>query len=147
MTEDSLVTDSSLDWMAGYSQPDQNENVTITAISGKTITFSPALKYDHYCTKYYCGEVGLLTRNIVFKGDSTSDSSLFGGHLLMRSATIARISAVEFTRFGQQGVVGRYPVHFHMQGDKVGKNFYIKDSSIHHNYQRCVVVHSQFLFF
>ena len=70
-----------------------------------------------------------------------------------------RIDGVEFTRMGQTGVVGRYPVHFHLMGDKVGQNNYVKVTcihacvdqcmltlrpqrcSIHDNFQRCLVVH------
>lgn len=33
-------------------------------------------------------------------------------------------------------------MHFHMSLDVVAKNLYFKDSSVHHCYQRCVVVHN-----
>ena len=39
------------------------------------------------------------------------------------------------------GVLGRYPVHFHMIHDAVGEGMYAKDNSIHDVFQRCVVIH------
>jgi len=35
---------------------------------------------------------------------------------LTRRAEI-RLSGVEFTQMGQRGILGRYPVHFHIQHD------------------------------
>lgn len=49
----------------------------------------------------------LLTHNIVFRGDNKSDDQEFGGHLMMRKAKSIHIEGVEFTRFGQRGVLGR----------------------------------------
>ena len=48
---------------------------------------------------------------------------------------------VEFTSMGQLGVLGRYPLHFHLMRDQVGKGIYAKDNSFHHNFQRCVAIH------
>jgi hypothetical protein len=51
------------------------------------------------------GEVGLLTRNIVFRGDpETSSSNLYGAHIMLYSpgdeSCIGRIEYVEFTDVG-----------------------------------------------
>lgn len=35
----------------------------------------------------------------------------------------------------------RYPFHFHVMGDKIGKGYYVNESSFHHGYQRCLTVH------
>ena len=37
------------------------------------------------------------------------------------------------------GQLARYPVHWHLAGDKSGD--FLRDSSIHHSFQRCVTVH------
>jgi len=41
---------------------------------------------------------------------------------------------------GQEGILRRYPVHFHMLGDS-GAGSYLKDSSLHHTFNRCVTIH------
>lgn len=131
----------SISW-AGASRDleEQSEKRKIKSISGNIITFDEPLKYNHWVNEYYSAEVGSLTRRIVIQGDESSDDTLFGGHFLVRYAN-TRVTGVEFTRMGQLGVLGRYPVHFHMAGDVRDIDAYIKDCSIHDNYQRCLVVH------
>jgi cell migration-inducing and hyaluronan-binding protein len=51
----------------------------------------------------------------------------------------ARIEGVEFRDMGQRNRLRRYPVHFHMDGSATGS--YLKQSSIDHSFNRCVVVH------
>lgn len=79
---------------------------------GNTITLVEPLQYLHWGRDYERAEVGLLTRHIVIQGDESSLNSSFGGHLIMRHANL-KISGTEFTRMGQKGAMGRYPVHFH----------------------------------
>jgi cell migration-inducing and hyaluronan-binding protein len=40
-----------------------------------------------------------------------------------------------------QGLLARYPVHFHLFGERSGQGNFVKDCAIHDNYQRCVVIH------
>jgi hypothetical protein len=69
---DYIVVASTGDHMSQH----QNEKVEITAITGNTITFKPALEYRHLgITEVYGStslelraEVGLLTHNIIFRG-------------------------------------------------------------------------------
>ena len=53
--------------------------------------------------------------------------------------TSGRISYAEFTNGGQPIIKGRYPVHFHLNGDVFGS--YVRGNSIHDNYARCVTIH------
>jgi hypothetical protein len=53
-----------------------------------------------------CGnaEVGLLTRRILLKGDTSTvgpNEETFGGHVLMRKVADAEIVGVELTKMGQ----------------------------------------------
>ncbi len=108
-------------------------------------------------------EVGLLSRNVVIEGDARSaryDSPGpwlhygqgrtdyfpntfydpgFGGHAFFHMHDRVRIEGVEFRRMGQTGHAARYPVHWHHAGDSAGD--YIRNSSIHHSFQRGVVTH------
>ena len=59
----------------------------------------------------------------------------------MRNVATAKVEGVEFTRMGQKGILGRYPLHFHLMKNKVNDGFYAKHNSFHHNYQRCIAIH------
>lgn len=49
------------------------------------------------------------------------------------------LQQVEVRQAGQAFRLGRYPLHFHMQGDMTGN--YVKGSTIHHTYNRAMTVH------
>ncbi|MFP2996967.1 G8 domain-containing protein [Spongiivirga sp. MCCC 1A20706] len=132
---------------SGY-EPYEAEELTITSITNRTISFTPALKYRHFGEmQQYEGkqlderaEVALLTRNIKIQGASDSNELKFGGHtMIMSQSGPINIEGVEFTRMGQPGIEARYNLHWHLAGDRQGD--YIKNSSIHHSMQRGVVVH------
>lgn len=89
-------------------------------------------------------EVGLLTRNVVFRGDpETSKRNKYGAHIMLHShgheSVIGRIEYVEFRDVGQAFQLGRYPIHFHMIGTV--HHSYIRGNSIHHTYNRAVTFH------
>ncbi|XP_053149995.1 cell surface hyaluronidase isoform X2 [Hemicordylus capensis] len=103
-------------------------------------------------------EVGVLTRNILIKGE-TEDAcytgreckffsyDTFGGHVkIVKNFTSVHLSYVEFKQMGQQ-LLGAYPVHFHRCGDvdeKGGYSYktYVEGLSIHHCFSRCVTIHA-----
>jgi hypothetical protein len=130
--------------------------VTITAISGQTITFTPPLSYMHYGQFWFPpgssasspdaidmrAEVGLLTRNIVFRGDiteGTTGADKWGGHVMAIDQCSVRIKGVEFYHMGQKDNVARYPIHFHLCGNTT--NSYVKQNSFHDTFQRAVTIH------
>jgi cell surface hyaluronidase len=127
--------------------PKQAEEAVITAISGATVTLETALKTMHYGQLQQFGaqtlderaEVALLDRNVSIRGDDLSTGG-YGGHIMVMDTSSAFVGGVELNRMGQQGKLRRYPIHFHMQGES-GKGSYLKDSSIHHAFNRCVTVH------
>lgn len=124
------------------------EEVTIKSVSGSTVTFEPALKYQHWCqaetfasqTITECAEVGLLTRNIVVQGEAASSASGFGGHLMAMQGSSVRIEGAQFTRMGQKKKLGRYPIHFHLVGEAAGS--YVKNTSIEHAFNRFLTIHA-----
>ena len=66
---------------------------------------------------------------------------LIGGHtiILHSPEIIQNIRGVEFRKFGQQGNLGRYPLHFHLSENVDGSFAYknlVRDSN-----QRCYVTH------
>jgi len=85
-------------------------------------------------------EVGLLTRNIVVRGDDLSPEQEYGGHIILwREGCIGRISDAEFYNMGQLGQMGRYTIHFHQVGD--ASESYTKRSSMHHGFNRATTIH------
>uniref|UniRef100_A0ABM5FSC6 hyaluronoglucosaminidase n=1 Tax=Pogona vitticeps TaxID=103695 RepID=A0ABM5FSC6_9SAUR len=103
-------------------------------------------------------EVGVLTRNILIKGEMGDSCytgkecqffsyDTFGGHIqILKNFTSVHLSYVELKQMGQQ-VHGRYPVHFHRCGDVDEKGGYsyrtfLEGLSIHHCFSRCVTIHA-----
>jgi hypothetical protein len=150
------VIDSPATWRVGDKlliaateiDPRRSEVVTITGITGNTINFTPALAYaKHSVLQTINGKrldqrpsVSLLTRNIVMRGDAGSDAAKFSGHVMIMANGHAQVSGVQFDRMGQLGVKGRYPIHWHIAGDRSGN--YIINSSVSSSHQRAYVVHS-----
>lgn len=64
-----------------------------------------------------------------------------GGHFwVMNTPKVKQyIEGVDFQKFGQQGNIGRYPIHFHFCGDVTGS--VVTKNTIRQSNQRCVVVH------
>lgn len=103
-------------------------------------------------------EVINLTRNIVIQAPNDSDFTTngFGVHTMVMQGGRYRWQGVEVVRGGQQGFVGRYPIHWHMMsynmpngmslpsdgtfiGDISGQ--FIRGCSIRDSSQRAIVVH------
>ncbi len=123
--------------------PRQAEVKTITAIAGNTLTLDSALKYPHFGSVTFNvdqrAEVGLLSRNVRIQGDESSATTGFGGHIMGMMGSFMRVSGVELYRMGQLDQLARYPFHWHLMGQSPGQ--YIKNSSIHESFNRCVTMH------
>ena len=61
---------------------------------------------------------------------------------MFQTQQVQKIIGVELTNMGQQGKLGKYPMHFHLSQDVSGS--YVKKCSVHHTNQRCYVVHGSF---
>jgi hypothetical protein len=129
-----------------------HEEREIASISGSTITLTEALEYEHISVTPEFGgieipmqaEVGLLTRNVVFRGNpEDSRPELFGAHIMVHSpgdeSSVARIHYIELTEAGQAFSLGRYAIHFHMIGTVHGS--LVKGNAIHHSYNRACTTH------
>ena len=128
--------------------PFQREEATVTAVSGNVLTLDHPLANTHWGTvQTFDGrpvderaEVALLSRNVTIEGELSSSEGGFGGQIMVMGGGAARLEGVELNRMGQRGILRRYPVHFHMLGD-AGAGSYVKNSSLHHTFNRCVTVH------
>lgn len=88
----------------------------------------------------FATEVALLSRNVLFQGGYTA-RAVQGGHLwIMQTPSVVQtLVGVDFQRFGQQGRLGRYPIHLHFCGDSTGT--VIAKNTVRQSNQRCIVVH------
>jgi len=84
-------------------------------------------------------EVGLLSRNIKIQGDAQSENNKFGGHIMVMANSKAYLSNVELYRMGQENILGRYPFHWHLNGNSAGQ--FIQNCSVHQTYNRAITVH------
>lgn len=120
---------------------------TIAAASGRALTLDSPLDHRHWGElQTFDGrvvderaEVALLTHNVVVRGDAASAEDGFGGHVMVMDGSTARIEGAELAAMGQRKALRRYPVHFHMDGDASGS--YLKRTTVHDSFNRCVVVH------
>lgn len=71
-------------------------------------------------------------------------TSRFGAHVIARKS-YTKISGVELYLVGQKGVIGRYPIHFHMARDVSAFNCQLYSNSIHNTFSRCITIHSNLL--
>lgn len=138
------------------------EERTITKIEGSTVFFDKPLEHRHYGEQQNLGngevldmraEVTNLSRNISITGSDEGESRIinnsgnpdyytragYGGHTVYLPNSQVKIDGVEFAGLGLSGELGGYPVHFHHTGNAEGS--YLKNSSIHHTFQRGLVVH------
>ncbi len=123
--------------------PRQAETRIVTAISGNALTLDRPLEYMHFGEITFGvderGEVGLLTRNIRIQASDDAEKTWFGGHIMAMAGSKMQVSGVELNRMGQNMHLARYPIHWHILGE--GEGQYIRNSSIHDTYSRCVTVH------
>lgn len=95
-------------------------------------------------------EIASLSRPVVF--DSVTDhdhwhpdygtKQIHGGHLIVYHTpnVVQRIEGIQVQHFGQQGNLGRYPIHFHHSGRVTGS--VVRNNIVRASLQRCVVVHA-----
>ncbi|MEM9045369.1 MAG: SdrD B-like domain-containing protein [Pseudomonadota bacterium] len=134
----------------------QHEEFTIQAINGRTITLDGQLEFQHMAeTRHYDNgltgadhntwevdmraNVALLSRNVTIQGDADSVQDGFGAHTMVMHGAMQHIDGAEFTRVGQEDILGRYPIHWHLNGDSEGQ--FVTNSSIHHSYQKGATIH------
>jgi len=100
-------------------------------------------------------EVAILNRNVRIQGLASQDTDIefgdrarynpgtvdgFGAHtMIMGSAGQITLDSVQFDLMGQTGRLGRYPVHWHVAGDRSGD--ILRGASITNSNNRGVTVH------
>lgn len=89
------------------------EEKTLALVNGLVLTLSAPLTGPHAGTLPMRAEVANLSRNIVVE---SADPLGARGHTMFHRGSSGSLSYVELRDLGKEGVLGRYPVHFHLVG-------------------------------
>jgi len=155
---------STVSWLANQevviasTDYDQNqcEKRTIYSLGGTSIKVNNGLIYPHWgATEGLAydpigieerAEVGLLSRSIVIEGTPyvTPGGVTSAGHVVLRNASTstprAELSWVEFKNLGKEGVLGKYPMHFHQISAASGS--FVRNCSFNKSYNRAISIHT-----
>ena len=89
------------------------ESTSLASVAGDTVALAaPAQRTHPVVAGRWTAEIGDLTRNVKVEGTSTGYS-----HVFIHSTAPQSIRFVELTYMGTDRVIGRYPLHFHHDGD------------------------------
>lgn len=76
-------------------------------------------------------------------GEPNSAKARYGSHLMMTGSAEngfkGHIAYTEFTDCGQPKIIGRYCIHFHMNGDL--SDSFALGNAVHHSMARVVTLH------
>ena len=136
-----VITSHTHDWFDNQARTIIGQvNVQLTGYVGWKLNATFVRPTTILESKDFAVEVALLSRNILFEG-GTDTQIRHGAHFMVfHTPTIVQnINGVEFRNFGQQGLLGRYPIHFHHCGDVPGS--VVSKNSIRKSHQRCIDVH------
>lgn len=124
---------------------DAEDLATIESIDVTTGAIKLTFPLNHYKTTAaqdprFATEVAILHRATVFEAENDNVLDYIGGHsMVMHTAAEQRISGAAFYNFGQQGLLGKYPVHFHMAGNH--SSSVVSKNVVQRSNQRCYVIH------
>ncbi len=122
---------------AGQDQQPQTELRKITAVSGNTIELDQALEYEHLGSGEFRSEVACLSRNVVIE---SADPEGVRGHTVYHRFSKGGISYARFAHLGKEGVLGRYPIHFHLVGDTM-RGSRVEGAAVVDSHNRWVTIH------
>ncbi|MEM7306427.1 MAG: G8 domain-containing protein [Planctomycetota bacterium] len=95
------------------------------------------LGLHHRAEDGYAGEVANLSRNVVIE---SAEPDGIRGHTMYHRSSRGSISYAEFRHLGKEGVLGRYPIHFHLVEDTMRGSSVI-GASIWDSDNRWVTIH------
>jgi hypothetical protein len=80
----------------------------------KLLILDRPLDFPHAAKDGYAAEVANLSRNVVIESAAPKGVR---GHTMYHRFSKGSISHAEFRHLGKRGLLGRYPIHFHLTGD------------------------------
>ncbi len=102
----------------GYRINRTSETRTIVAIAGERIEIDKPLENVHFGEGDFRSEVANLSRTVLIENaPHLGGEKLIAGHTMYHHGSLGSISYARFDGLGKEGVLGRYPIHFHLVGD------------------------------
>ncbi|MEX0715702.1 MAG: G8 domain-containing protein [Planctomycetaceae bacterium] len=129
-----ILTDSTQSY---GSRRSGTEERTITAIEGTTVTLDEPLVYEHSGEGEFRSEIANLSRNVVIE---SADPKGVRGHTVYHWGSRGGISYARFAHLGKRGVLGRYPIHFHLVDDTM-RGSAVVGVSVVDSHNRWVTIH------
>lgn len=125
---------------AGYDRGrdgSETEERRIAKIEGKKIVLNKALGKEHPGAGEFRSEVANLSRNVIIE---SADPEGVRGHTMYHRFSKGSISYARFAGMGKEGVLGRYPIHFHLVRDTM-RGSSVVGAAIVNSGNRFVTVH------
>lgn len=120
----------------------QTEERVVTKIDGTMVTLDRPLANEHFGHGEFRSEIANLSRNVIVE---SADPDGVRGHTLYHQFSRGGISYARFAHLGKEGVLGRYPIHFHLVEDTMRGSGVI-GAAIVDSRNRWVTIHgSQYL--
>lgn len=121
----------------GRPKPVGTEERTIVSIDGTIVTLDRPLEKSHRCEGIQRCEVANLSRNVVVESADTTGAR---GHTMYHHGSSGGISYAEFRHLGKEGVLGKYPIHFHLVRDTM-RGSGVLGASVWDSHNRWITVH------
>ncbi len=96
------------------SVPTETERRVIRAIDETRITLDAPLKFVHTGEGEFRSEVANLSRTVIVE---SAQPDIARGHTMHHWGSGGSLSYARFAHLGKEGVLGRYPIHFHLADD------------------------------
>ncbi len=115
----------------------ETERRTIRRIDGVTVELDEPLERVHFGSGDFRSEVANLSRNVIIE---SAEPDGVRGHTLYHRFSRGSIGHVRFAHLGKEGVLGRYPIHFHIVGDTMRGSSVI-GAAIVDSHNRWITIH------
>jgi len=136
-----LVTGSSR--KPGYRKMREDPNAAssetrkIAKIDGATIQLDKPLVNEHAGTDEFRSEAANLSRNVIVE---SADPAGVRGHTMYHRNSAGGLSYARFAHLGKEGLLGRYPIHYHLVGDTM-RGSSVLGVSVVDSHNRWVTIH------
>lgn len=114
-----------------------SETRRISRIDGLTMHLDRPLAQEHLGEGEFRCEVANLSRNVIIE---SADPKGVRGHTMYHRHCAGGISYARFAHLGQEGLLGRYPIHYHLVGATMRGSSVI-GAAIVDSHNRWVTIH------
>jgi hypothetical protein len=115
----------------------QTELRRIAAVDGASLVLDEPLENEHAGAGEFRAEVANLSRNVIIE---SADPGGVRGHTVYHAFSRGGIGYARLAHLGKEGVLGRYPIHFHLVGDTM-RGGGVRGAAIVDSHNRWITIH------